>query len=96
MSEFKGWYCAHCECGVDSSDVTFNEAHTVCGRIITDDEPPAPTNRPQIVADLVDALNCLLEQTVDQALAEGIELTEGEMDARQKAIRAIEKAGGAE
>lgn len=52
-------------------------------------------SQPQIVAELVDALNYLLEQTVDQALAEGIELTEGEMDARQKAIRAIEKAGGA-
>ena len=37
---YNGWYCAHCECGVDSSEVTFNEAHTVCGRIITHDEPP--------------------------------------------------------
>lgn len=36
-----GWYCAHCQTGVDPSEVTFNEAHTVCGRIITDDEPPA-------------------------------------------------------
>ncbi|WP_421722391.1 hypothetical protein [Alloalcanivorax xenomutans] len=53
-------------------------------------------SQPQIVTDLVDALNYLLEQTVDQDLAHGLELTEGEVDARQRAIRAIEKAGGAE
>ena len=39
----KGWYCAHCQCGVDGSGVTFNEQHTVCGRVITDDCPPAKT-----------------------------------------------------
>lgn len=37
----QGWYCAHCERGVDPSEVTFNEAHEACGRIITNDEPPA-------------------------------------------------------
>lgn len=52
-------------------------------------------SQPQIVTDLINALNYLLEQTVDQDLAHGLELTEGEVDARQKAIRAIEKAGGA-
>jgi hypothetical protein len=41
ITKYNGWYCAHCQTGVDGSDVTFNEAHTVCGRIITDDEPPA-------------------------------------------------------
>jgi hypothetical protein len=39
--EFKGWYCAHCQRGVDASEVTFNEQHQVCGRVITDDVPPA-------------------------------------------------------
>lgn len=39
---YKGWYCAHCQTGVDSREVTFSEQHTVCGRVITDDEPPAP------------------------------------------------------
>ncbi|MDP0496381.1 MAG: hypothetical protein Q7Q73_09250 [Verrucomicrobiota bacterium JB024] len=47
-----------------------------------------------VVTDLVAALHYLLEQTVDQDLAHGLELTEGEMDARQQAIRAIERAGG--
>lgn len=42
VAEYRGWYCAHCECGVDSSDVTFHEQHTVCGRVITDDRPPPP------------------------------------------------------
>lgn len=40
-TEFKGWYCAHCQRGVDASEVTFHEQHTVCGRVITDDCPPA-------------------------------------------------------
>lgn len=38
--EYKGWYCAHCQRGVDSSEVTYHEQHTVCGRVITDDLPP--------------------------------------------------------
>lgn len=40
--EFTGWYCAHCQRGVDSSEVTFHEQHQACGRVITDDRPPAP------------------------------------------------------
>ena len=39
---FNGWYCAHCQRGVDGSEVTYHEQHTVCGRVITDDVPPAP------------------------------------------------------
>src|SRR5690606_34344450 len=39
---FNGWYCAHCQRGVDASEVTYNEQHTVCGRVITDDLPPQP------------------------------------------------------
>ena len=38
--EYVGWYCAHCERGVDASEVTYHEQHTVCGRVITDDRPP--------------------------------------------------------
>jgi hypothetical protein len=45
----QGWYCAHCERGVDPSEVTFNEAHEACGRIITNDEPP--TAKPAAVPD---------------------------------------------
>jgi hypothetical protein len=37
---FNGWYCAHCQHGVDPSEVTFHETHTVCGRKISDDVPP--------------------------------------------------------
>ena len=38
--EYKGWYCAHCQRGVDASEVTYHEQHIVCGRVITDDSPP--------------------------------------------------------
>lgn len=40
--EYVGWYCAHCERGVDSSEVTYYEQHEVCGRVITNDRPPKP------------------------------------------------------
>lgn len=40
--EFNGWYCAHCQRGVDAIEVTYHEQHTVCGRVITNDAPPAP------------------------------------------------------
>lgn len=43
VPKFKGWYCAQCQCGVDPSEVTYHETHTVCGRYITDDEPPTST-----------------------------------------------------
>lgn len=36
----QGWYCCHCERGVDSSEVTFHEQHEACGRVITNDKPP--------------------------------------------------------
>ena len=42
--------------------------------------------------DLLDALEYLLQQTVDMDLAHGIELTEGEQEAREKAIAAIAQA----
>lgn len=44
--------------------------------------------------ELLEALDYLLEMTVDQDLKYGIELTEGEEDARQKALAAIAKARG--
>ena len=44
--------------------------------------------------ELLEALDCLLDQTVDQDLAFGIELTEGEKEARDKALSAIAKANG--
>lgn len=49
MKTFEVWYCAHCQRGVDASEVTFHEQHTVCGRTITDDTPPVdgPVAAPQ-------------------------------------------------
>lgn len=42
--------------------------------------------------ELLEALDYLLEQTVDQDLKYGIGLSEGEMDARAKALAVIAKA----
>jgi hypothetical protein len=42
--------------------------------------------------DLLAALDYLLEQTVDMDLKHGIELTEGETEAREQALAAIKKA----
>ena len=44
--------------------------------------------------ELVEALDYLLAQTVDMDLAFGIELTEGEREARRKALATIQKACG--
>jgi hypothetical protein len=41
---------------------------------------------------LLEALDCLLEQTIDMQLADGIVLTDGERDARRKALAAIAQA----
>lgn len=38
-----GWYCAHCQRGVDAREVTYSEQHEVCGRYIANDEPPPPS-----------------------------------------------------
>ena len=47
------------------------------------------------VSELREALDYLLEQTVDQDLKYGIGLSEGEVDARAKALAAIAKAAAA-
>ena len=39
---YVGWYCAHCQRGVDASEVTYHEQHEACGRVITDDRTPKP------------------------------------------------------
>jgi len=48
--------------------------------------------QPDVTTALMDALNYLLEQTVDQLLADGDELSEGERAARDKAICALADA----
>ena len=40
-----GWYCAHCQRGVDPSEVTYHEQHEACGRVITNDVPPPPADK---------------------------------------------------
>lgn len=41
--DVSGWYCAHCQHGVDPVDVTFGETHVYCGYPVTDcPAPPAP------------------------------------------------------
>ncbi len=42
--------------------------------------------------ELIEALDYLLKQTVDQDLEHGIELTEGEKEARSKALAAFKNA----
>lgn len=46
----------------------------------------------EITNELIGALEYLLQQTVDADLAHGIELTQGEADARERAINAIAAA----
>jgi hypothetical protein len=62
-------------------------------------DPDALDREAAVVAaapDLLAALDYLLSQTVDADLAYGIELTEGEAEARQMALSAIAKATGEE
>jgi hypothetical protein len=69
----------------------------------TDDEgriaspPQQDANRHLIAAapDLLEALDYLLQETVDMDLKHGIGLSEGERAARRKALRAIQKARAA-
>jgi hypothetical protein len=65
--QHKGWYCAHCGRGVDGSEVTFNEQHQVCGRVITNDMPPAQPHAD--VAELVEALKWI-EKRCNEGLFE--------------------------
>jgi hypothetical protein len=51
-----------------------------------------PERQRKAAPELLDALNYLLEQTVDMDLKYGISLSEGEEDARAKALAAIAKA----
>ena len=53
---FNGWYCSRCQCGVDASEVTYHEQHTVCGRVITDDVPPPTPKRKPLTDEQKDAV----------------------------------------
>lgn len=77
---------------------------TIAEVVSSDDEGRTATPRHQaanmrLIAaapELLSALEYLLEQTVDMDLTYGIALSEGEADARQKALDAIVKATDAE
>ena len=71
----------------------FRPIATIDGEI---DGPETESNACLIAAapDLIEALDYLLEQTVDMDLKHGIGLTEGETEAREKALAAILKAKG--
>jgi hypothetical protein len=62
------------------------------GRLASPQQQDA--NRRLIAAapELLETLDYLLEQTVDMDLRHGIRLSEGELDARDKALTAIAKA----
>lgn len=52
--DYNGWYCAHCQCGVDVTEVTYREQHTACGRVITNDRQPAQPTPELVPADAID------------------------------------------
>jgi hypothetical protein len=74
-----------------TDDKTDNEVCVVWPQ--SDDNAQAANARLIAAApDLLAALDYLLEQTVDMDLKHGIELTEGETEAREQALAAIKKA----
>lgn len=75
--DYVGWYCAHCRRGVDGSEVTFREQHTECGRVITNDRPPAPEASKPVQAEaptqLVRAIMAKLANLLDEDQFKDIE-----------------------
>lgn len=65
-----------------------------CGFVVPADQQKANARLLVAAPLLAEALEYLLQQTVDMDLAYGIELTEGEAEAREKAIAAMTAAFG--
>ena len=64
---YVGWYCANCKRGVDSSEVTFGEQHTTCGRVITNDVPPAVAQEGLALTLNAEELFAVLEEMGDHS-----------------------------
>jgi hypothetical protein len=82
-------------CDADGEDLVYSR-HLW----LPEDDDPQPATlvaiRLMVAApQLLDALNHLLEQTVDMDLKYGVALSEGEQEARAKALAAIAEATGA-
>jgi hypothetical protein len=65
------------------------------GRIASPEQQDANRHLIAAAPDLLEALDYLLQETVDMDLKHGIGLSEGERAARRKALRAIQKARAA-
>ncbi len=88
--------------GTDGCDETFDIYHPTGKHMVSvhfwDAEELAEATAKLVVhrlnchERLVEALNCLLEQTIDQDLKYGITLSEGEEEARAKALAVIAEA----
>lgn len=78
--------CRTCRCEIVETvnDGVFEHGECVC----------CEKHRYETQPILMEALKYLLQQTVEMDLAYGIELTEGESDARTKAIKAIAHSNG--
>lgn len=75
-----------------TDDKTDNEICVVWPQDSSDDAQAANARLIAAAPDLLAALDYLLGQTVDMDLKHGIELTEGETEAREQALAAIKKA----
>lgn len=68
--EGDGWYCAECQMEVDPINVTYDERHEQCGRVITDDvAPPQPEDALAALDALKSWADSHAEQSGDPALA---------------------------
>jgi hypothetical protein len=87
---------------IDDQDVgrfTADEQHEanarrICAAVNACKGLPTEALEQGVVARLLESLDYLLQQTVDMDLKYGITLSEGEEDARQKALAAIAEATG--
>ena len=93
-----GTYVAEID-GQDVGRFTTSEQHEanarrICAAVNACKGLPTEALEQAVVARLLEALDYLLQQTVDMDLKYGITLSEGEEDARQKALVVMAEASG--